>query len=319
MPRRTLTTEKFRQHIASLQERHRKGRGGIRTALQLTLIHDTLLQTAFHALSPVHRNALAVIALGGYGRRELCFGSDIDIMLLVRDTSEEAAAAAEAYFHRLLDFGLNIGHSVRTVDDCLAIAAEDMESRLSMLESRLISGPAVLFAAFRHAFDAFTRDSDPQDFVRRLFDLLRQRHDKYGSSSTLLEPNIKNSAGGLRDLHTAYWVLRGTGFLPPLSARSQKETATTFFIASPGYPACPQERLRFSAPRPQRNASALRNAQRSHGVRIATGNRERTPHPSCRPSKQGRTIHARILHCLAECLVRCFPHSVMGGRPVDAT
>jgi [protein-PII] uridylyltransferase len=105
-----------------------------------------------------------------------------------------------------------------------------MESRLSMLESRLISGPAVLFAAFRHAFDAFTRDSDPQDFVRRLFDLLRQRHDKYGSSSTLLEPNIKNSAGGLRDLHTAYWVLRGTGFLPPLSARSQKETATTFLL-----------------------------------------------------------------------------------------
>jgi [protein-PII] uridylyltransferase len=127
---------------------------------------------------------------------------------------------------------LNIGHSVRTVDDCVTIAAQDMESRLSMLESRLITGPTTLFASFRQVFEEFSKTSDHADFVQRLFDLQRQRHETYGSSSTLLEPNIKNSAGGLRDLHTAYWVLRGTGALPPLSARSKAETATTSILRS---------------------------------------------------------------------------------------
>ncbi len=226
MKRSGLTVDSFRAQRMQIEDRHRNGEGGIRVALSLTTLHDELLRFAYEAVPTRERSGLAIIALGGYGRRELCFASDIDIMLLVASRGSSNAHAAETYLHRLLDYGLNIGHSVRTIDECLAIARDDLESRMSLLESRLVVGSSRLHANYRRALDGFLRLQDHAEFARRLFDLLDRRHTKYGNSTTLLEPNIKNSAGGLRDLHTAYWLLRGTGALAASSARASNEPAT---------------------------------------------------------------------------------------------
>ncbi len=207
--------ERFRQELDAIVKLHRSGSGGLRIALRLTRRLDDLLKRHWKELKAPSRQRIALVAVGGYGRKELCFASDIDIMFLIREEGEKQIAAPIVHqlLHRLLDYGLDVGHSFRTVDDCLDLTATDADSWNSLLEARFICGNASIFAVLRTRMKDRIASYDHAAFIRQLLTGVELRHRKYGTSTKLLEPNVKNSAGGLRDLHALLWLFLGTGRL----------------------------------------------------------------------------------------------------------
>jgi [protein-PII] uridylyltransferase len=222
--------EKRRQEIIRM---HRLGAGGVRVALALTRQRDALLQTIFKHLES-NAAHVTIVALGGYGRKELCFSSDTDVMFLIADEQQRAAAtpAVQEFVHHLLDAGLDIGHSFRTIDECLTLPPEDFESRMSLIEMRFICGDQSIFRRLIAALQEKIQGDDRLSFIQRISEMQHMRHNKYGNSSKLLEPNIKNSAGGLRDIHTALWIIRGTGTLPIPKYLGTSETAVLHLLKS---------------------------------------------------------------------------------------
>ncbi|MGI9204000.1 MAG: [protein-PII] uridylyltransferase [Woeseiaceae bacterium] len=157
--------------------------------------------------SPIAASA-ALVAVGGYGRGELHPYSDVDIMILVDEEMPDVAAAAVAEFFTVLwDVGLDIGHSVRTVADCCEQAEGDITVATTLLEARLVDGSATLFREFERALVA--RDIWPSD---RFFSEKRKeqhlRHHRYEDTAYQLEPNVKGSPGGLRDIQMIGWVAK---------------------------------------------------------------------------------------------------------------
>jgi len=148
----------------------------------------------------------ALIAVGGYGRGELFPHSDVDVLIVVpQDAGSQELGAIESLVGRLWDLGLQIGHSVRTVAECREHATRDATVLTSMLESRRVAGPAALFGQF---VDGVAASIDPQHFFREKLLEQQQRHLKFQEAAYSLEPNCKESPGGLRDLHTLLWVAR---------------------------------------------------------------------------------------------------------------
>ena len=223
----------YEQKTQEILRMHRAGAGGIRVALALTHQRDTLLQTIYKHLTS-DTNHLTVIALGGYGRKELCFSSDTDVMFLISDEQQRTAATpvVREFVHNLLDAGLNIGHSFRTIDECINLPPEDFESRMSLIEARFICGNQTTFQKFISAIQEKIEEDDRPSFVHRISESWQIRHNKYGNSSKLLEPNIKNSAGGLRDINTALWLMRGTGTILIPKILGTSETATLHLLKS---------------------------------------------------------------------------------------
>ena len=191
---------------------HRDGAGGIATCGALTSLIDEAIRSACAALPPGTMDHVAILALGGYGRAELSPHSDVDVMVLCASGAgqEKAANAATSFLHVLWDAGLDVGHSVRTVEEALALHGVTFDAWTSMLESRPVCGNEALATRFYEAVRARVAESAHAWFIEGVFDDVRARHERYGSSVKLLEPNIKKSAGGLRDLHAALWLYRGT-------------------------------------------------------------------------------------------------------------
>ena len=225
--------EVYKKETQEILRMHRAGAGGIRVALALTHQRDTLLQMIYKNLANDAKH-LTVIALGGYGRKELCFSSDTDVMFLISDEQQRTTAtpAVQEFLYNLLDAGLDIGHSFRTIDECINLPPEDFESRMSLIEARFICGDQSIFRKFISDLQEKIKGDDRVSFVSRISDMRQIRHNKYGNSSKLLEPNIKNSAGGLRDLHTSLWLMRGTGTLPITKNLDASETAITHLLKS---------------------------------------------------------------------------------------
>jgi len=157
---------------------------------------------------------VALVAVGGFGRGELFPCSDVDVLLLLPDGVGLDADAAlkrriEAFIGSCWDVGLEIGSSVRTVEECVAQAREDVTVQTSLLESRLITGSRKLFAGFQERSRAIV---DPHAFFVAKTLEMRQRHNKFENTPYALEPNIKESPGGLRDLQVILWVANAAGF-----------------------------------------------------------------------------------------------------------
>jgi len=149
----------------------------------------------------------ALVATGGYGRGELFPASDIDLLVLLRaEPSALEREALERLIGRLWDIGLEIGHSVRTVEGCVEAAAGDITIRTTLLEARFLTGSAALLAELEraHAFD-------PVDFFKAKKLEQEQRHAKHQDSPYSLEPNLKEAPGGLRDLQVIQWITRAAG------------------------------------------------------------------------------------------------------------
>lgn len=151
----------------------------------------------------------ALVAVGGYGRGELCPYSDLDILILLPAAADEQLRPRlEEFVHLLWDLGLEIGHSIRTVDECLTESASDITVQTCLLEARLIIGNQELFASLQQRYAAAM---NPQAFFQAKTLEMRQRHLKYEDTPYSLEPNCKESPGGLRDLQVILWVAKAAG------------------------------------------------------------------------------------------------------------
>ena len=173
-----------------------------------------------------------LMAVGGYGRCELFPSSDVDVVVLLPDgTSAESnpqvQRKVETFIGQCWDSGLEIGSSVRSVAECVAQAQKDVTVQTSLLESRLVTGDRSLYAQFRHRFDA---SMDPRAFFIAKTLEMRQRHNKFEDTPYSLEPNCKESPGGLRDLQVILWVAKAAGFGSSWDELARSGLATPFEV-----------------------------------------------------------------------------------------
>lgn len=196
---------------------------GIRVVLRkLSSLAGNLLHTLWQrAQLP---DDMALVAVGGFGRDQLFPYSDVDVLLLLPDGAAPEAGSAlraqlEGFIGSCWDTGLEIGSSVRTVAECLAESAGDVTVQTSLLESRLVCGNAALFAKFQRQYRA---QMNPEAFLVAKTLEMRQRHTKYENTPYSLEPNCKESPGGLRDLQMILWVAQAAGL-----GRNWKELAAS--------------------------------------------------------------------------------------------
>ncbi|PYQ25091.1 MAG: [protein-PII] uridylyltransferase [Acidobacteria bacterium] len=199
-----------------LRTRHRLGLGGREIATARCDLVDLVVVRACRLAAsnvaptlPADQERIAVVALGGYGRRELAPGSDVDLLFLHADRSDEdTQAVVEQALALLWDAGLTVGHSFRTVGQCVAMARADLHSRTALTEARLLTGSERLFARLMEQMDAlvFTSARVTEAFLEALRSDLGERYARFGSQVGLQEPHVKESAGGLRDLHAVLWV-----------------------------------------------------------------------------------------------------------------
>lgn len=148
-----------------------------------------------------------LVALGGYGRRELAPYSDIDVMFLYQPQAGETAPALSSQVLRhLWDLGFQVGHSVRTVQDCIELATADLTVRTSMMEARFLAGSPQLFQDFHRRYFRQVVGKGVDRFLDQKVEERRREYEKFGETVYLLEPNVKKSKGGLRDLHVLQWA-----------------------------------------------------------------------------------------------------------------
>ena len=186
-------------------------------------------------------DAAALLAVGGYGRGELFPHSDVDVLVLLppgaapaRPERGESApdpgalrTAIEGFITACWDTGLEIGSSVRSVDECIAEGQRDVTVQTALLESRYLCGSRRVFKTFRHAN---THAMDARDFFRAKTLEMRQRHQKYEDTPYSLEPNCKESPGGLRDLQLVIWVARAAGLGKNWNELAAKGLITPFEV-----------------------------------------------------------------------------------------
>lgn len=166
---------------------------------------DVILRDQWDQLPTLKNHAL--LAVGGYGRRELHPASDIDLLILLSDEPDaECQEQMSAFLTFLWDIGLDVGHSVRTMDECLQAAQDDLTIITNLLEARHLAGDNALC---ERLFAAITPDkmwSSPQFFHAKLEEQA-QRYEKFGETTHRVEPNLKEGRGGLRDIHMISWIV----------------------------------------------------------------------------------------------------------------
>lgn len=205
----------IRQHVGRLRNELAQGQAALKTAYQAKadalrmlrgrsqLVDDVLKRLWQEARLPL---GLSLVAVGGYGRRELYPASDIDLLFLLPDNvARETERQLEEMIGLMWDIGLDIGHSVRTVWQCVDEAARDITVQTNLLEARLLCGSRALF----NDFAGKIRDQlDPQSFFKGKRLEQEERHVRYQETPYALEPNCKESPGGLRDLQNILWICR---------------------------------------------------------------------------------------------------------------
>lgn len=194
---------------------HRQGALGIEVVEELTNLADVVIDQLYHWAEKSCRDAYqadlscALVALGGYGRRELNPASDIDLMFLHRTPINRPLQALIHFLVPLLwDAGFTVGHSVRSLQDCARIASEDLSSHTSMLEAHVLAGDKDLYDEMEALLQRGLRRKRGQAYIQAKLQERAARYAKYGSSVYLQEPHVKEGAGGLRDVHTALWIAR---------------------------------------------------------------------------------------------------------------
>src|SRR5271156_7215243 len=207
-----LTQARARAEELLLKDRH-----GRRCAERLCQTQDEIMRILFEfaagALYPpqVRSQAerMAVVATGGYGRGLLAPGSDIDLLfLLPYKQTAWGESVAEALLYCLWDMGQKVGHATRTVTECIRQAKADMTIRTALLEARYLFGDKKLFNELTTRFDKEVTQGTAPEFVAAKLAEREERHRRAGQSRYLVEPNVKDGKGGLRDLHTLFWIAK---------------------------------------------------------------------------------------------------------------
>jgi [protein-PII] uridylyltransferase len=208
----------FRRQLGRLQTHvkqrfERDGLNGLAAARLHAWLMDELVSALFGyalAMAPIDpEDRLAVAATGGYGRATLAPFSDIDLLFLTGGKgSPNIARAVEFVLYFLWDLGLKVGHATRSIPDCLREAKDDVTIRTSLLDARCLSGDRALFADFHKAFRADCAADGPAEYIAAKQAERATRHRRFGETPFMVEPNVKEGKGGLRDLQTLYWLSR---------------------------------------------------------------------------------------------------------------
>ncbi len=194
-----------------------KDRQGRRCAERLCFMMDEIIRVLFEFVvahlypseNPSDSEHMAIVATGGYGRGLLAPGSDIDLLfLLPYKQTAWGESVAEAILYCLWDLGLKVGHATRSIDECIRQAKADMTIRTAILESRFLLGDKKLFDELMTRFDKSVIQGTGSEFVAAKLNEREERHRKAGQSRYLVEPNVKDGKGGLRDLHTLFWIAK---------------------------------------------------------------------------------------------------------------
>jgi [protein-PII] uridylyltransferase len=195
-----------------LRDRH-----GRRCAERLCLMQDEIIRVLYEFAArylypsdnPTEAERMAIVATGGYGRGLLAPGSDIDLLfLLPYKQTAWGESVAEAILYCLWDMGLKVGHATRSVDECIRQAKADMTVRTAILEARFLFGDKTLFEELEARFDKNVVQGTATEFVAAKLAEREERHRRAGQSRYLVEPNVKDGKGGLRDLHTLFWIAK---------------------------------------------------------------------------------------------------------------
>ena len=177
--------------------------GVVRALADLTVTH------IFPSPNPTAGEVFDIVATGGYGRGELAPFSDIDLLfLLPYKRTPRVEQVVEYMLYILWDLGLKVGHAVRSVDECIRQSKADVTIRTAILEARYLWGPRKLFTELRHRFDREVVAGTGPEFVEAKLAERDNRHLKLGDSRYVLEPNLKDGKGGLRDLQTLFWIAK---------------------------------------------------------------------------------------------------------------
>src|SRR6202795_3287675 len=194
-----------------------KDRHGRRCAERLCFVQDEIIRILFSAAtrhlyhSPIPSGAerMAVVATGGYGRGLMAPESDIDLLfILPYKQTAWGEQVAEAILYCLWDMGLKVGHATRSVDESIRQAKADMTIRTAILEARFLLGERKLYDELMTRFDKEVVQCTAGEFVAPKLGEREERHRRAGQSRYLVEPNVKDGKGGLRDLHTLYWIAK---------------------------------------------------------------------------------------------------------------
>jgi [protein-PII] uridylyltransferase len=213
-----------------------KDGSGLNCARRISWVQDQLICVLHETIGRfVFREAdtIAVAAVGGYGRGTLAPGSDIDLLFLLPEkNTDNMRKAVEFLLYVLWDLGFKVGHATRTVEECIRLAKTDMTIRTAILETRDICGARSLVNELENRFDAeVVADTGPEFIAAKLAER-DMRHRKAGDTRYLVEPNVKEGKGGLRDLHTLFWIakyyyrVRETSELVKLGVLSREEART---------------------------------------------------------------------------------------------
>ncbi|WP_028452012.1 [protein-PII] uridylyltransferase [Chitinilyticum aquatile] len=192
----------YTQSKAALRGRFSHAEDAALHLRELTALTDRILQELWGRYP--FPDELLLVAVGGYGRSELFPHSDIDLLILLPEQTDPALLEKlEILVGELWDTGLEIGHSVRTIADCLSESEKDITVQTALLEARLLCGDATRFAAFQ---ETVYRHIDPKEFLDAKLLEQQARYGKFQNATYKLEPNIKEAPGGLRDLHLVGWI-----------------------------------------------------------------------------------------------------------------
>jgi [protein-PII] uridylyltransferase len=234
---------------------HRSGGSGLEVCQARAAILDVMLRYLWDSakrsmseLAQRHFPPLALVAIGGYGRAELNPNSDIDFMFLQdgqvvagRKPLPHLSRLVDGILYPLWDIGLKVGHSVRSIDDCVKVANTDMQSKTSLIEARLITGDQALFNKFQKVLVAKCVQGHVEEYIAMRLEDQATRRAKFGNSASMQEPNLKNGCGGLRDFQNLLWMTffkhrtRSLGELQKLefvslAERKQLEAAYDFLL-----------------------------------------------------------------------------------------
>jgi [protein-PII] uridylyltransferase len=177
------------------------------------------------------KEPFALVALGGFGRRDLCIHSDIDVLILFESKVPSAAKKlAEDFFYPLWNLGLDLGHAIRGIKDCLSLASENLEALTALMDARFICGDSPLYLALMEKLDKKTLSKKRLTLSRWLEEQNQTRMTVFGDASCLLEPNLKEGIGGLRDYHHLLWLAKAFFHL-----RTPKDLETSGLLSHKEY------------------------------------------------------------------------------------
>src|SRR5499427_703988 len=175
----------------------------------IRVLYDFAVRRLYPSQAPSDAEHMAIVATGGYGRGLMAPGSDIDLLfLLPYKQTAWGESVAEAILYCLWDMGLKVGHATRSIDECICQAKADMTIRTAILESRFLLGDRKLFDELVGRFDKQIAQGTAAQFVTVKLAEREERYCRAGASRYLVEPNVKDGKGGLRDLHTLFWIAK---------------------------------------------------------------------------------------------------------------